>query len=631
MRPVLWIVFWEVAVMTAETGAAGSVAAPKENGKGVVEPYWRGREISPGPFLSLRPAAVGVKVVCDRWPDGSDLRQFGLDAIRLSGAKTEQEKAIAVWRWVRRWSMYTNGNVPTEKALKRSYIDDPIKVLNVYGTHWCDGLSRAMEMVWRALGGRAEKLYRGGHTMCDVRYRDADGVERWHLFDVSEGGYMYHRSLKRLLSPDEMSLDIYNYMQNWVHCAHLPWPTHRVEISLRRGESILRLWGNEGTPYQDNVRYDHQTVPDSERGPYRIGYGNGRLVYQVPISDAEAWRDGLAAEPVEMVCRDGSLQPAAPGRTASAQWRIRSPYVIARAFVEIEGRRSSDRDVIRLLLSLDEGRSWREVWRADRVGEFATGPVDICPTYGVTMKADPPSGFFSPFGRYAYRLKLQMQSAGGAGEVEVRRLVFRTVFQHNIYHLPQLQPGRNRITVSGQLSPDAALEITYLWDDLSGKGRRNVTIVESTPYTYEILADGRRWEDVVCRSITIRAVARTGKGSRTVVKERPCPLRPLPPMPHPDATRHRWRRPIEGSMRSLEEYLAVLADEKADARQAILALNDLADTRAFEALKRAVYRRFRRQEKERAVVALQVGAFAHGVRDGLGDRGLADSRRSDKT
>jgi len=586
--------------MTILVAAVAGLAAV---GVTSAEPYWRGREVSPGPVLCRKPAAEGVKVVCDRWPDGSDLRRFGLDAIRLSGAKTEQEKAIAIWRWVRRWTMYTDGNVPTEKALKRSYIDDPVKVLNVYGTQWCDGLSRVMEAVWRSLGGRAEKLYRGGHTMCNVYWKDTDGVGRWHLFDVSEGGYMYHSSRKRLLSPDEMSTDIYNYMATWIHCAHLPWPAHRVELSFRQGERLDRLWGQEGKPYQENVRYDHQTVPESERGPYKIGYGNGRLTYAVPLDGT--WREGLVAEPVNVTCRENGLQPEIAGKPASAVWRIRSPYIIARAAVELEGRRASKADTIRLLLSVDEGTTWTPVWEAAQVGRAASGPVDICPTYTVTMKAPRPRGVVSPFGRYAYRVKLEIQAKGKPADVSVSRLAFHTVVQHNVYALPQLHPGRNRITVMGNLDPKSALEITYLWDDLTDQGRRNVTIIEDTPCTYEILADGKRWNDVVCRSLSVRAIQRTGIGTRTTVKEAPCTVRALPPMSHPDTTRARWRRPIEAPLRSVEEYVAELAKD-GNVRGATQALNDLADPKAFDALKKAVYQKRWRGEKERAMVALYV-------------------------
>ncbi len=147
--------------------------------------YWRGaREVSPGPFLCVKPAATDVTVVCDRWPDGSDVRQFGLDVARLSGAKTDHQKALAVYRWVRRWMIFTgNGKgAPAERLSRRlrkhPCIHEGAKLLNVYGAHWCGGQARVVEQVWRALGFRAEKVCRGGHTIVGMHYRDYDGVER---------------------------------------------------------------------------------------------------------------------------------------------------------------------------------------------------------------------------------------------------------------------------------------------------------------------------------------------------------------------------------------------------------------------------------------------------------------------
>ena len=61
--------------------------------------------------------ASGVKVVCDRWPDASSMSQFASDAIRLMDAKTNEEKALAVWRFVRMMSSRTDGNSPREPAL----------------------------------------------------------------------------------------------------------------------------------------------------------------------------------------------------------------------------------------------------------------------------------------------------------------------------------------------------------------------------------------------------------------------------------------------------------------------------------------------------------------------------------
>jgi HEAT repeat protein len=552
--------------------------------------YWRGaREVSPGRLTCSGAAAGEVVVVCDRWPDGSDLRRFGLDAVRLSGARTEQEKCLAVWRWVRRWTMYTDGNPPTEKVLraKRGYIDDPLKQLNVYGAHWCDGLSRVVECVWRAMGGRATKLYRGGHTMVDVFYRDEDGVARWHLLDVSEGGFTFHSSGKRLIGPDEMSTDFYLWMSSWVHCPHLRMPAHRMELDLRPGEKLVRLWGNFGKPYQDNVRRDHQTVPDFERGPYpKVDYGNGRWTY-APDLGGDGWKRGLAGPPRGLAAK--GLAPAAAGKPATCTWDFRTPYIVSEARVEMQLSRRRPGDTARLQLSLDGGESWKQVWELPaEVKGSGKVTAKVCPKYKVTGKARPPEGFHSPFGRYAYRLRLQLAAAEAPERFRVEKLRFVTEVQQNFYALPQLQPGKNRIDVRGRLAAGGALKVTYEWDDPAGKKRRNVTVLEKLPASYEIVAAGRKWKDVVCRSIALEAVAATGKGNRTTVREEPAAFAKLPAMAPAARTRHRWQRPDREKLSALAQLVRQTRDP-ATMKRALAGLIERRDPTGFDAARRVAF------------------------------------------
>jgi len=603
------------AVLVAVGLAAGCVARAPSGAPTLSRDfkYWRGaREESPGPFLCRSPAATDVTVVCDRWPDGSDLRQFGLDAARLSGAKTDQDRAVAVWRWVRRWKMHTDGNPPTEKfknplqSKKRGYIDDPIKILNVYGTHFCDGLTRVVEAVWRAMGHPAEKLVLGSHTMAHCYYRDADGVGRWHLFDVNFGSYIPHRSGTRLLGADGFSTDYCKNSSQWKHCQHVALPTHRVELSFRPGEKLERIWGNWGKPYQDNVdlERDRRRLKDFERGPYKPSYGNGRWTYS-PNLASPAWTQGLAEPPVNMV--PNALAPARPGRPATAVWHVRTPYIVSDAEVELQAYRKSDDDLIRLHLSVDNGKTWRKLWELPP-GEI--GPryfiVPICDKFKVTGKAPAPNDLNSPFGRYHYRLKLELVGEERSEDCQVTAIKFHTVVQQNYFALPQLQAGRNRITVKGELAKGAALKITYVWDDPLGKGRRNVTVVEKAPWTYEILAAGKKWEDCVCRSLTVQAVPATGDGNRTLVKEAPSPIHLLPPMRPPLETRTRgglWKRPIVKDLPSVTQLVAEL-ENPAKAPEAARALLELADPKTFEPLKRTAYEVDHQWAKDSALAAL---------------------------
>ncbi len=312
--------------------------------------YWRAPERTPGPLVCSKPAATDVWVSCDRWPDGSDVRRFGLDAIRLSGAKTEHEKALAVYQWVRRWMIGVNKEVglPTEKLVaphrKDGYVDQALKLLNVYGTHWCDGQARVVEAVWRALGYRAEKIVRGGHTVVGCHYRDHDGIKRWHVLDVSHSAFAFDRSRQRLLSPDELSTRWYAFYYQWVFCPHNDWDDHRMDLAFRMGEKLERIWGNWGKPYQDSMTRDARLlkkVPQRERGPYTFTYSNGRWTYSPDLSEDD-WTKGLAEPPVNLEA--GKLQPETVGKAATAVWHFRTPYIVSDAEVKLALYRKSTRD-----------------------------------------------------------------------------------------------------------------------------------------------------------------------------------------------------------------------------------------------------------------------------------------------
>ena len=535
--------------------------------------YWRAPEITPGRFLCPNPAADDVWVSCDRWPDGSDARRFGRDAVRLSNAKTDHEKALAVYRWVRRWMIYNNKKGCSVERLSPGINGHPMvsqadKLLNVYGVHWCGGQARVVEQVWRSLGFRAEKVIRGGHTIVGMHYRDYDDLERWHGLDVSHSAVAWNSTYQRLLSLDELSSQWYSfyYQYGLPGNGHIYFNDHRMEMAFRIGEKLVRLWGNLGKPYQDNAAQGRgmaERVPRRERGPYLpFTYGNGRWSYTPDLS-RPGWEDGLAELPTGMAA--GMLQPAAAGRPAAAIWHFRTPYIVSDAKVKIKLFRKSIKDTIRLHISTDGGNSWKLLWECPKeiVGskEFA---IPVCQKFEVSEKGPPPpEDFNSPFGRYAYRLKLVLTARNKPEECRVEAISFENTVQLNIYSLPQLQPGKNKITVRGRLDPGTALRVIYLWDDPAGKGRRNVTVVENTPYSYEIVAGGRKWEDCICKSLTVEAVSAIGEGNRTEIKEELAKFQKLPPLSLVEETMGRWNgQPLKKQLLKIEDILSAVKNHE---------------------------------------------------------------------
>ena len=486
--------------------------------------------------------ARNITVSCDRWPNTSSLKRFGEDSARIAGAKTNEEKAVAVWRFIQQTTEV--GSPPREPAHGIFYIFSPLKLLNVYGVHWCDGLSRIMNMTWRSLGYRAQKLYEFGHTLADCWWKDQDGVERWHVFDLSQHWYVHDRTGGHISTAEELSLDhslIYIpsktpipskpfLMQpSYVHAGHRKIEPHKTGIDLRPGESIKFLWGNEGKPYYN--LFGKRVRKDFEHGPYPITYGNGRLVYSPDLSK-NSFLERLYVKPLRLACteQDGlkpALHPKEVNNKTVAIFRISLPYVISDAWLEAKVKRKNLSDMIRFLISVDGGRNWRSIWEADKkVGIIDLHKVNFCDPFDISKKEKPTK--ITPFGRYDFLMKIEMKSSRHVSDCGLEELSVVTVFQHNMFSLPMLWPGTNQITVSGELEPQSRLQITYVWDDAKGKARKHTVETGSTPFHYEILAKGRKWGDVACRSMEISLLPKS-QGTKPFAVSKPDRIRSLYP------------------------------------------------------------------------------------------------------
>jgi len=554
------------------------------------------------PGISLSNGANDLKIVCNNWPDTSALRDFGESSIRIFQAKTNEEKAMAIWRSIQHLTVAT-GVIPKEPALGIDYVLDPLKSLNVYGGHWCDGLSRVMEMTWRSLGYRAQKLYKFGHTFADCHWKDNDGIERWHVFDVSQHWFVYDRTASHIATKDELALDhslIYfpsrtpvpgspSFMQpSYVHGGHLKTEPHHTGINLRIGESMERHWGNEDKPYYN--LFGKEKRKDFKHGPYPVTYGNGRLVYEPDLSK-RTYKQGLFQIPINLNCtEEDGLRPALhPSKTSEkgvAIFKVSLPYIVPDAWIKARIVRESLKDEIRFSLSVDGGHAWRTIWEAGKeVGAFNLDHLGFCETFDPNQKNLPKIA--TPFGRYEYLVKIEVKSAEKITSCGLESLSLVTVFQHNLFSLPMLWPGRNKITVQGDLDPNSMLRVTYVWDDAEGQGRKDIVTIATMPYQYEIITKGKIWEDVVCRSIKIEALQRKRyEGSPSVQKRDPVSS---------GSTSMISTIPIErliGSYRppALKNpsfYIKQIENGK-EIGQAILALGALRDPGAKETLERVI-------------------------------------------
>ena len=529
----------------------------------------------------VKPAVTDLRVVCDRWPDATDLRRFGLDACRLENAKTDEEKALAVWRWMRRCAMKTNGRSPREG---RRWVDAS-KILNVYGAHHCGGLSLTITDIWRAMGYPARRLYRHGHTLGDLWYTDADGVGRFHMFDNNYGWFCYTRDGSRIATAEEIGADFSlndhpsrthipwidkkMWMWGWCHMPQFSLPGPRW-MNLHPGETVERLWDNVGKPHDDNVgvrEWDEPVQP-----PYERKFGNG--VFRFESRFQAHWRDALAAEPVNVAWKDGEIRQADPAQPAELRYRVLLPYIVSEGHVLLKATGG------RIDIETDRGKGWRPV-----------KPMIPYTEQGLTKdKGGPP-------GRYSYLLRVRLLDGAVLDAIRVDNVV-----QLNMFSLPALLAGENRITLKGAIAEGHGLEVAYNWTDVDGEKTHRV-VATALPFEYTIQAAGTGWKDVVCRSIITRVVPVDKKGNRVLETPAKPSVVPDGPFPQPDV------RTVIGpkappTPRTTAEYVTDLASTNAAVRRAAAAaLTARPDEKAWDALVKLAYEDIT-QAKLHAVQAL---------------------------
>ena len=202
-------------------------------------------------------AVLGLHISNDRWPDTFTLRSFAEDAIRLQHARTEEEEALALYDWIAR--VMTIGGSPYEGAPgNEAPVLDTIKIMAIYGNHWCDGHARLLETMWRALGRQGVRLFipMRVHSFVELRWRDTDGQERWHALDVNNGWFVRNpqgwiassedieRNPLLVLSANQ---DLKMRTKGWLRTHLSVMPAHSMDLHLRHGEVQTLSWDNGGT------------------------------------------------------------------------------------------------------------------------------------------------------------------------------------------------------------------------------------------------------------------------------------------------------------------------------------------------------------------------------------------------
>ncbi len=420
------------------------------------------------PNLSVRLENIGETDVVNPWILLNGKRNWrtveDIVAEAAVGCTTEREKAIAIWEFQKNHRFHA--------CTWDQEVNDPVKVLNVYGYTLCGNDAHVLSDLWRAAGLTVRRGFPIGHVTAEAFF---DGA--FHLLDgdvgiicllrdnetiASEADIVRdHDLMKRthtynLLSPDNRKTDEFSASLHWYegerkgeHRSHIK---HKMHFTLRPGESLEWRWDHVGKQYtKGTIPASGKWSKDGE-GELLTGWGktaydnmrNGKLRY-APDLGREAGRRPESAENVRWT--ESGAVPSDGTKPAQVVWKIASPYVIVGARVSGEFTRAQA--AIAAELSAD-GKTWTPVWSADKTGAFAD-------SFAFDDKV-------SPVGKpqYEYFLRFTLKAAGAAADAGIRKIAFDTDVQMSALHLPELETGANTIRYADE-SAARQVRVTHEW------------------------------------------------------------------------------------------------------------------------------------------------------------------------
>lgn len=451
----------------------------------------------------------GLKVLSDKVDDVSTVEQIVRSFVRPG--MTDPQRSEALWRAA---VTYRHQQVPANEHLDGDeHAHDPVKVFNVYGYCQCCCSSAILAALNREDGREARGRILNGHSVPEVRYRDA-----WHMFDASLIAYFPRPDDGVAASVDEIAASVADWYaahpdyrgnkpkifdlmrkDGWMGwkaegprlLAHCPfyksgyfaarthgWDAtmaeydrrpevyeygyqvgHRALFSLRPGESFIREAGNRGLHVNGDEDWDglKSRVPEGDLAyvpEYDPGYrggvvGNGGHFYRPDLGAGDL---ALGAEVFENIApgHDG-LAVADTSRPGVIVVPMASPYVYLRGQIRLTIDDPAPGGHVVLAISTNNGRSYATLF------DSRAGAVGDMPRMAIHREADHASGEVAVRlderirRRYAYRIKVELHGGAKLAGVQVQN-----DFQHAPRTLPRLEAGKTTITVAAGLDPALA-------------------------------------------------------------------------------------------------------------------------------------------------------------------------------
>jgi hypothetical protein len=476
-------------------------------------------------FATITPGAevVNPRVTTDRAVDTSSPEAMVKSLIKPD--MTDRQKALAVYNFVRRTMFHY-------RYLTRYGGGGTMDLINGTGYCLCTPTAGTQARLCTIAGLKGRVLNTPGHGSVSVFYGG-----KWHWMDAFIGGCVWNKERTAIASLAEINADPSllkrknaspailfpcgdvlladarrfepenrKYQEScgpddatWAARATpgkrqaMVWDDRSsLAITLRPGERYVRSWNHEAGMYflmktpkrfapphhfcglacekRDTVNWPYWqpyvkeiSSTDPKTGKPRTVktgryWANGRLI----------WKPKLAAATLKQFARSenvkvegGALKPVDGEKPAILEWKVKCPYMLQGGWLRAKVSGT-------LKASLQPKRRHK----------FEALKVAVGKKKGNLEAALRPA-LMTAKGTRSYTLRLELSGR----EAALSDLELITVFQHNMYALPQLMPGKNKVRVTvpdGEKLKDINFRFELAWE-VAGKLKKLTRRITESP------------------------------------------------------------------------------------------------------------------------------------------------------
>ncbi|MEP2670036.1 MAG: hypothetical protein ABJH04_13625 [Cyclobacteriaceae bacterium] len=425
---------------------------------------------------------------------------FDINSLRneiFSEATSSKERALSLWSFMK------NNRMHYSEPDQGKEIDDPIKLLGVYGYGACYNISYATAFIaskypYNEIPYR-EYSPRNRHSVKDILFDST-----FMLIDPDIEVFYLNHDNKNIATYDVLANDKYlmtrthhygkaeqfnalnTYVANSVYEADTPAnftgiyrdiDFHTLDFQLRPGESLVYNW--EPAKY-----FHHNFIWEPNAPPEDIG--NGQFKFETNFTNTDLDNLSNTYNNISTYLEDGltpNIHPAKTNEPSSFLIKITSPFVIVNGYIDGKFYKENLDDLLQISFSKDS-ITWNQIWKSNLEGNHK----DSITFYNLIQ----PIGSAAV---YNYFLKFEMLSTNPSQPCGIDSIQIVTDFQVSKFFLPSLQLGENLISYSDNNQSERNIEVKLEWRETSENNPPSITnqpifptdnsLVDSLAFTFK--------------------------------------------------------------------------------------------------------------------------------------------------